>query len=334
MIGIGVIGFGYWGPNLVRNFAEASGARVVSVCDSRAERLALVAKRYPGVKTTTSADEVLNDPAVDAVIIATPVATHYALVKQALQNNRHVLVTKPLTDAVAYAQELVELAAKKNRMLMLDHTFLYKGAVRTIKDMVSAGKLGDLYYYDSVRVNLGLFQHDVNVLWDLAVHDLSIMDYILGAEPREVSAAGIAHVEGRPEDIAYLTCFFEQNMIAHLHVNWLAPVKVRKTLIGGSKQMIVYDDLELDAPLKIFDKGIDISSSEGIYQALVSYRTGDMWAPHVDSREALAIEAAHFIDCVTNNKRPLTDGESGVRMVRILEAANESLAANGKPVKL
>jgi len=334
MIGIGVIGYGYWGPNLVRNFAEATGARVVSVSDSRAERLALVNKRYPGVKTTTNADEVINDPAVDAVVIATPVATHYTLVKQALQNNRHVLVTKPLTDAVAYAQELVELAEKKQRVLMLDHTFLYKGAVRTIKDMVRAGKLGDLYYYDSVRVNLGLFQHDVNVLWDLAVHDLSIMDYILGVQPREISAAGIAHVNGRPEDIAYLTCFFEQNLIAHLHVNWLAPVKVRKTLIGGSKQMIVYDDLELDAPLKIFDKGIDISSSEGIYQALVSYRTGDMWAPQVDGREALANEAAHFIDCVTNNKRPLTDGESGVRMVRILEAANESLAAHGRPVAI
>jgi len=334
MIGIGVIGYGYWGPNLVRNFAEAQGARVVSVCDSRAERLAPVSKRYPGVKTTTSADEVLNDPAVDAVIIATPVATHHALVKQALQNNRHVLVTKPLTDSVVDAQELVELAAKKNRVLMLDHTFLYKGSVRTIKDMVQAGKLGNLYYYDSVRVNLGLFQHDVNVLWDLAVHDLSIMDYILGVQPREVSAAGIAHVAGRPEDIAYLTCFFEQNLIAHLHVNWLAPVKVRKTLIGGNKQMIVYDDLEPDAPLKIYDKGIDISSSEGIYQALVSYRTGDMWAPQVDMREALSAEAAHFVDCVTHNKRPLTDGESGVRMVRILEAANESLAAHGKPVKL
>lgn len=334
MIGIGVIGYGYWGPNLLRNFAESAGARVVAVSDSRQDRMALAAKRYPALKTCANYDELLKDPQIDAVVIATPVATHYEIAKKALENGKHVLITKPLTDSVTTSQELVELAAKKKRVLMLDHTFIYKGVIRSIRQMIESGRLGELYYYDSVRVNLGLFQHDVNVLWDLAVHDLSIMDYVLGVAPKAVSATGIAHVKGRPEDVAYMTCFFEQNLIAHLHVNWLAPVKVRKTLIGGAKQMIVYDDLEVDAPLKVFDKGIDISSREGIYEALVSYRTGDMWAPQVDAREALAVETAHFIECVTQNKRPITDGESGVRMVRVLEAANTSLAKNGQPVEL
>lgn len=334
MIGIGVIGYGYWGPNLLRNFAESAGARVVSVSDSRTDRMALAAKRYPALKTCANYDELLKDSQIDAVIIATPVATHYEIAKKALENGKHVLITKPLTASVTTSQELVELAAKKKLVLMLDHTFIYKGVIRSIRQMIESGRLGELYYYDSVRVNLGLFQHDVNVLWDLAVHDLSIMDYVLGVAPKAVSATGIAHVKGRPEDVAYMTCFFEQNLIAHLHVNWLAPVKVRKTLIGGAKQMIVYDDLEVDAPLKVFDKGIDISSREGIYEALVSYRTGDMWAPQVDAREALAVETAHFIECVTQNKRPITDGESGVRMVRVLEAANTSLAKNGQPVEL
>jgi predicted dehydrogenase len=334
MIRLGVIGYGYWGPNLVRNFAEAKGATVAAVSDSRPERLSLVSSRYPSVTTCTDPNAILNDSSIDAVVIATPVATHFDLARRALENGKHVLITKPLTDSVALAEELVELAAKKKRVLMLDHTFIYKGAVRTIKDFVSSGRLGKLYYYDSVRVNLGLFQHDVNVLWDLAVHDLSIMDYVLNMLPCAVSATGIAHVKGEPEDVAYLTCFFEQNLIAHFHVNWLAPVKVRKTLIGGDKQMIVYDDLEPDAPLKVFDKGIDLASREGIYQALVNYRTGDMWAPHVDPREALSAEAAHFIDCVANGARCETDGASGVRLVRVLEAANRSLATNGQPVEL
>jgi predicted dehydrogenase len=335
MIGIGVIGYGYWGPNLVRNFAEAQRAQVRMVSDLRPERLSQARIRYPGITTTTDHRELIANPAIDAVVIATPVSTHFDLAMQALQAGKHVLVEKPLTASAEQGERLIEEAARRQRLLMVDHTFVYTSAVRKIKELVDDGRLGRLYYYDSVRINLGLFQHDVNVLWDLAVHDLSIMDYVLGTQPSAVAATGMAHVPGKSEDVAYLTCFFDDRLIAHFHVNWLAPVKMRRTLIGGDRQMIVYDDLEPSEKIKVYDKGITLNAGpEGVYQMLVGYRTGDMWAPQLSATEALRTEALHVLECIESGQRPLTDGQVGLNVVKILEAATESLAQRGRPVTL
>jgi len=335
MIGIGIVGYGYWGPNLVRNFAEAAGSRVAVVSDLRPDRLALAQSRYPAIRTTNAHRSLVDDPAVDAVVIATPVSTHFDLALQALRAGKHVLVEKPLTETSDQALRLIEEAQRRNLVLMVDHTFVYTGAVRKIKELVDDERLGRLYYYDSVRVNLGLFQHDVNVLWDLAVHDLSIMDYVLGRQPSAVAATGMAHVPGRPEDVAYLTCFFDDSMIAHFHVNWLAPVKIRRTLIGGDQRMIVYDDLEPSEKIKVYDKGITLNNGpEGVYQMLVGYRTGDMWAPQLNTTEALRVEALHFLECIAQGKQPVTNGQVGLNVVRVLEAANQSLAQRGRPIEL
>jgi predicted dehydrogenase len=300
-----------------------------------ADRLALVQKRYPATKTTNDPRELLADPAIDAVAIATPVASHFELAIQALRAGKHVLVEKPLTATVEHGERLLEEAARCKRVLMVDHTFVYTGAVRKIKDLVRGGDIGKLYYYDSVRVNLGIFQHDVSVLWDLAVHDLSIMDYLLDARPTAVAAVAAAHVPGQPKDVAYLNCFFDDNLIAHFHVNWLAPVKVRRTLIGGDRQMIVYDDLEPAEKIKVYNKGITLSNGrENMYKALVGYRTGDMWAPQLDDTEAIRVEANHFIECIEKGTQPITSGQVGVRVVRILEAASHSISQRGRPVEL
>ncbi len=334
MIHIGVIGYGYWGPNLVRNFLECGAAEVKAVSDLRPDRLKQVAGRYPAVKTTADHRELLADPGIDAIAIATPVSSHYELALQALQAGKHVLVEKPFTATVEQGRRLVEEADRRRLTLMVDHTFLFTPAVRKVKELVDAGELGRLYYYDSVRVNLGLFQHDVNVLWDLAVHDLSIMDFILGSAPQAVSATGVAHVDGQPEDMAFLTCYFPERVIAHFHVNWLAPVKIRRTLIGGDRKMIVYDDLEPSEKIKVYDKGITVNEPDGVYRMMVGYRTGDMWAPQLATTEALREEARHFIDCIENGRRPLTDGAAGLDVVRILEAASTSMRNRGQPVEL
>jgi predicted dehydrogenase len=334
MVGIGVIGYGYWGPNLVRNFAEVPGARVIAVCDSSPARLAAVQGRYPGVRTVTEHRELVGDPAVDAVVIATPVSTHFALALEALEAGKHVLVEKPITARSDHARRLIDEAERRNLVLMVDHTFVYTGAVQKIRELVATDVLGDIYYYDSTRVNLGLFQHDVNVLWDLAVHDLSIMDYILPSKPVAVSATGISHFKGEPENIAYLTLFFETPLISHIHANWLAPVKLRRTLIGGSRRMVVYDDLEPSEKVKVYDKGVGLSGSEGVYQMLISYRTGDMWAPNLDMTEGLRTEARHFIRCIEHGQRPMTDGHAGLQVVNLLEAAQRSMAERGRPVDL
>jgi predicted dehydrogenase len=335
MIGVGVIGYGYWGPNLVRNFADLASTTVVAVCDQRPERLALAQRRYPGIQTTTDATALIANPSVDAVVIATPVEHHCDLAMLAIREGKHVLVEKPIASSSAQASRMIEEAARRRVVLMVDHTFVYTSAVRAIRDLVDRGELGEVYYYDSVRINLGLFQHDVNVLWDLAVHDLSIMDYILQRTPTAVSATGLAHVPGKPENIAYMTMFFDGPLIGHVHVNWLAPVKVRRTLLGGSRRMVVFDDLEASEKVKVYDKGISVNPSpENVYQMLVGYRTGDMWAPKVDVSEALNVEAVHFADCISADKRPLTDGEAGLRVVRLLEAATESMAARGRLVSL
>lgn len=334
-INIGVIGYGYWGPNLVRTFADLPGAKVVAVSDFKIERLAKVQSRYPAVKVTTDSQDLFADPNIDAIAIATPVSTHYDLALAALQAGKHVLVEKPMTVNSEQAIRLIEEAQQRNLVLMVDHTFVYTGAVRKMQELVASKAIGDVYYYDSVRVNLGLFQHDVNVIWDLAVHDLSIMDYVLQAKPVAVSATGMSHIPGEPENIAYLTLFFDNSAIAHIHVNWLAPVKVRRTLLGGSQKMICYDDLEPSEKIKVYDKGITVNGSpENVYQMLVGYRTGDMWSPKLDMTEALQTEALHFVDCIQQGKRPITDGEAGLRVVRILEAATQSIKQQGQLVEL
>jgi predicted dehydrogenase len=339
VIGIGIVGYGYWGPNLLRNFSEVPGCRVVSVSDLRDARLAQVRSRYPAVKTTSSFDDLIVDPQIDAVVIATPVCTHFDLAMQALRAGKHVLVEKPMAMTSDDAQRLIDEADKRQLVLAVDHTFVYTGAVRKIRELIAEGGIGDLYYYDSVRVNLGLFQHDVNVIWDLAVHDLSIMDYVLPFRPCAVSATGMGHVAGKPEDIAYLTLMFDAPLIAHAHVNWLAPVKMRQTLIGGSRRMIVYDDVEPSEKIKIFDKGITLNGNgkgngEQLYELLVGYRTGDMLAPQLDMTEALLREARHFVQCIEKGEEPLANGQSGLRVVRLLEAATRSMRDRGRVVEL
>ena len=273
---------------------------------------------------TTEVDDIVTSSEIDAVAIVTPVSYHYELAKKALENGKHVFVEKPFTATSAQAEELVELAERRNLLIMVDHTFLFTGAVRKIKQLIDEGALGPLYYYDSTRVNLGLFQHDVNVLWDLAPHDLSIMDYLIGLEPELVVATGGAHVNSF-ENIAYLTVYFPNNVLAHINVNWLSPVKVRTTLIGGQKRMLVWNDLDPSEKLRVYDKGAELGTAQGVHQALVSYRTGDMWAPKIEELEALQIETRYFLDCIKNGVKPFNDGQAGLRVVRILEAAELSL---------
>lgn len=332
---IGVIGYGYWGPNLVRNFSEVPDAQVVAVSDLDEQRLRLVKARYPAIAITTDHETLLSNRDIDAIVIATPVASHYAIALQALRSKKHVFIEKPLTQTAAQGERLIEEADKHNLTLHVDHTFVYTGAVRKIRALVSDGEVGELYYYDSVRVSLGLFRPDVNVIWDLAVHDLSIMDYVFPLSPIAVSATGVSHVPGEPANIAYLTLFFENNAIAHLHVNWLAPVKVRRTLIGGSRKMIIYDDLEPSEKVKVYDKGITVNGSkESMYDVMIGYRTGDVWAPKLEVTEALLAEARYFIRCITHGERSITDGRAGLRVVRILEAATQSMNTRGRPVEL
>ena len=335
MITIGVIGYGYWGPNLVRNFAEVPGGQVGFVTDIRTERLSQVRGRYPAVRVSTDYRDLINDPAVDAVAVATPVSSHFDLAMAALRAGKHVLVEKPMTANADQSLALIDEADRRGLVLMVDHTFVYTNAVKKIRELTQAGDLGEIYYYDSVRINLGLFQHDVNVLWDLAVHDLSIMDYVLAQTPVSVSATGLAHVAGEPENIAYMTMFFDGRLIAHVHVNWLAPVKVRRTLLGGSRRMIVFDDLEASEKIKVYDRGISVNASaENVYQMLIGYRAGDMWAPQLPLAEALQTEAKHFIECIDQRKTPTTDGHAGLRVVRMLEAATQSMMRHGALVPL
>jgi predicted dehydrogenase len=333
--GIGVIGYGYWGPNLVRNFMDTPASEVVAVADLRADRLAGLRRRYPTIEALSDYRDLIRDPRVEAVVVATPVSTHFPLALQALQAGKHVLVEKPLAASAAEAERLIEEAQRRGRVLMVDHTFVYTGAVRKIHELTAAGALGDIYYYDSVRVNLGLFQHDVNVIWDLAVHDLSIIDYLLPDRPRAVAATAISHFPGQPENMAYLTLFFDEPLLAHVHVNWLSPVKVRRTLIGGSRQMVVYDDLEPSEKVKLYDRGVSVNESpESLYAMLVSYRTGDMSAPQLDISEALHTEALHFIRCIQEGEQPVTDGLAGLRVVHILEAATRSVEQQSRQIPL
>jgi predicted dehydrogenase len=337
MIRVGVIGYGYWGPNIVRNFQSLDLDCVKSLSDLNPKALAKAKKSYPSLNVTTDCHEILRSPEIDAVAVITPVATHYPLVKEALENGKHVFVEKPFTDSIAHAEELVELAEKKHLKIMVDHTFLFTGAVKKTKELIDKGALGKIYYYDSMRVNLGLFQTDVNVVWDLAPHDLSIMQYLITEKPQAVVATGEHHVNGK-EDVAYITVYLENNVIAHFNVNWLSPVKVRMTLIGGEKKMLVWNDLVADEKLRVYDKGVQKTNGKGnangIYEMLVSYRMGDVWAPRIENTEALKVETQYFLDCIEKDENPFNDGKAGLEIVRILQAANESLAKKGGMVYL
>ena len=333
MVKFGVIGYGYWGPNVVRNLDRLESAEVVAVCDKSPASRKKVAKAYPDVLVTEDSAELMSSPDIDAIAVVTPVWTHYELAKAALLNGKHIFVEKPFTSNAAQAQELIELAAQRNLKIMVDHTFLFTGAVTKIKQLLDDGSLGKLYYYDSTRVNLGLFQHDVNVVWDLAPHDLSIIDHLIEQAPEALSATGQTHLNGH-EDVAYITVYFPDKVIAHINVNWLSPVKVRTTLIGGEKKMLVWNDLEVDEKIKIYDKGVKVTSREGLYDLLVHYRSGDMWAPQIEQVEALTRELSYFVDCIANYKTPVNDGEAGLRVVRMLEAANESIRKRGAMVRL
>ncbi len=329
----GVIGYGYWGPNVVRNLMSLEESRVVAIAEiSQAARVRAL-KAYPGLKVTADAMEVITSSETDAIAVVSPVWTHYELTKAALENGKHVFVEKPFTSNAAQGEELVNLAAQKNLKIMVDHTFLFTGAVKKISQLLEEGSLGNLYYYDSTRVNLGLFQHDVNVLWDLAPHDLSIMDYLIKADPEAIVATGQGHLNGH-EDVAFVTLYFPDNVIAHINVNWLSPVKVRTTLIGGEKRMVVWNDLEADEKVKVYDKGVKISSREGVYELLVSYRSGDMWAPQLEQVEALRKELTYFVDCISSGQEPFNDGCAGLRVVKMLETASESLSKKGELVYL
>jgi predicted dehydrogenase len=275
---------------------------------------------------------MVTSKAVDAVAVVTPVATHYELARLCLENGKHVFVEKPFTATTAQAEELIELAEQKHLKIMVDHTFLFTGAVRKMRELIDERALGALYYYDSVRVNLGPFRHDINVIWDLAPHDLSIMNYLIEKRPLGVVATGGSYVYGQ-EDMAYLTVYFPDNFIAHISVSWLSPVKVRTTRIVGEQRMLVWNELEADEKIKIYDKGISVTNG-GVYDLLVSYRSGDMWAPRIDQTEALKLETEYFIDCILHDKRPFNDGEAGLQVVQLLEVANLSLRQRGRLVNL
>ena len=330
---VGVIGYGYWGPNIVRNLHGQKSLQVAMVCDKSSAALGRVRRAYSDVLTVSDPLEVLRSPEVDAVAVITPVWTHYELAKAALEHGKHLFIEKPFTSNSAQAEELIELAARKKLTIMVDHTFLFTGAVRKIRELAESGTLGDLYYYDSLRVNLGLFQHDVSVIWDLAPHDLSIMDHIIKAEPEAIVATGEKHLNG-VEDVAYMTLYFPRSIIAHINVNWLSPVKIRTTLIGGQKKMVVWNDLVADEKVRVYDKGVQITSGEGIRDLLVSYRSGDMWAPQLEQLEALHVELDYFANCIMNNKTPFNDGHAGLRVVRMLEAAEESIQKKGQLIRL
>ena len=329
----GVIGYGYWGPNVTRNLMGLDGSEVSMIADRSPAAQARAHKACPGVKIVSSAMDVICSTETDAVAIVSPVWTHYELTKAALLNGKHVFVEKPFTSSSEQGEELINLAEQKNLKIMVDHTFLFTGAVKRIGQLIDEGALGNLYYYDSTRVNLGLFQHDINVVWDLAPHDLSIMDHLIKATPEGIVATGEGHLNGH-EDVAFMTLYFPEKVIAHINVNWLSPVKVRTTLIGGEKRMIVWNDLEADEKVKVYDKGVKITSREGVYDLLVSYRSGDMWSPQLEQVEALRQELGYFVDCISTGKEPFNNGHAGLRVVRMLEAASKSMSTKGDFVRL
>jgi predicted dehydrogenase len=334
-IGVAIVGAGYWGQNLIRNFWDTEGCRLVLVCDTDSVVLSKALRRYPTIEVTQQYAAVLRHLGAEAVVIATPASTHYEFARCALEAGKHVLVEKPLAANSTEAVSLIELAAAKQKILMVDHTFLYTAAVRRMKQLVDAGEIGELLYFDSVRINLGLLQSDTNVLWDLGPHDFSILDHLCNLQPKSVSAIAGKHLGYPFEDIVYVTVRYDSSFIAHFHLNWLSPVKVRLTLVGGSKKMIVYDDMESNEKVKVYDKGVSVNQSlESRNRLLASYRKGDMFAPNLDTSEALRLVAREFVSSIAENRSPLTDGAAGYRVVRLLEAAQQSIEENGREIEL
>ncbi len=335
MLRVGIIGYGYWGPNLLRNFTELPDATVAAVADLSPKRLEAASRRFPSIKTTQYFQDIITDPEIDAVAVATPVSTHFELGMAVLKAGKHLWLEKPMTETSLQAEKLAGEAEKRSLTLLVDHTFIYTGAVRKMGEIVKNGGLGEIYYYDSTRVNLGLFQRDVNVIADLAVHDFSILDYLLNEHPTAVSASGINHFPGTPENLAYITLFYDSGTIAHANVSWLAPVKVRQVLVGGSQKMITYDDLEPSEKVKVYDKGISFTDDpKQIQEMRVGYRTGDMWAPKLDGAEALSVAARHFFSCIDTGETPITDGRLGLRIVELIEAASSSMGGRGETVHI
>lgn len=337
MISIGVIGYGYWGPNIVRNFNNQPEAEVRAVCDLDQKALGKVRESYPWVRTTNCCEDILTATDIDAVAIITPVSTHFALAKRALENGKHIFIEKPFTASVAEAEQLIELAERQRRIIMVDHTFLFCGAVKKIRELIDEDVLGDLYYFDSIRINLGLFQKDVNVVWDLAPHDLSIMLHLIGRDPVGVAATGISHFDNEIENVAYITVYFPGNLIAHCNISWLSPVKIRTTLIGGQKKMIVWNDLVADEKIRVYDRGVEGGhdlSREKSASLRTHYRMGDVWSPRFEETEALRSESKYFLDCVANDARPLNDGVNGLKVVGLLESAVKSLKMGGAVIYL
>lgn len=333
-ITVGVIGYGYWGPNIVRNFFSAANCTVKSVADGRPERLAALSKIFPTIKGVATSDEIILDNEIDAVVIATPVFSHFELAKKALENGKHVMIEKPMTSTVAEAEQLIELAGKKGLTLMVDHTFLYTGAVRKMKQLVDSGDMGNLNYYDSTRINLGLFQPDVNVVWDLAPHDISILYYLTNERPVSVSSTGVAHLKNGIENIAYVTLNFQSNMIAHFTCSWSSPVKIRKILVGGDKKMALFDDLEITEKVRVYDTGYSAVNDEEKRRLLVDYRTGDVHIPKLEMREALSGLAADFVATIQTKQEPVSGWKIGCDVVKVLEAAQRSIKLNGQEIKI
>ena len=333
MIKIGIIGCGYWGPNLIRNFSQLAEAKIVFVCDIDSSKLESIKRIYPYLQTVVDYSEVIKSSDVDAICVATPLDTHYKIAKEALLNNKNVLVEKPFTATVKEAEELVQIAKSRNLVLMVDHTFIYTGAVQKIKELVDRGELGKVYYFDSERINLGLLRSDANVIWDLATHDISIINYLFSQKPVNVSATGSSHVLNKKEEMAHITLRHEGGLMSHIHVSWLSPVKLRKILVGGDKKMVLYDDVEPVEKIKIYDKGIDIKPDQ-VTAFNPLYRGGDIIIPKIDQSEALKRLSEHFIDCIKYKKNPLTDGQQGINVLKILEAIQKSLDSNGQLIEI
>ena len=333
-LNIGIVGFGYWGPNLVRNFSASNQTVVKRVIDFKADRLAIVNQLYPSVLTSSNLSDLYKDSTIDAIVIATPVHTHFDIAKQALMEGKHVLIEKPVTSSFAQAQELLELGAKMNKVVMVDHTFLYTGAINYLQQFIANQHLGSLKYFDSTRINLGLFQHDVNVLWDLAPHDLSILSYIQNEQPISVNATGISQLNNGIENLAYLTLNYQSGFIAHLNCSWTSPVKIRTLLIGGDKKMILYNDLEPTEKIKVYDTGLEVTSDEERNRMLVDYRVGDVFIPKISGKEALAGVVTDFANACLSGTKPVSNIELGAKVVQILEAAQKSIKNSGNEVKL
>ena len=331
---IGIIGYGYWGPNLVRNFSLVNNCKVKMVSDFRQDRLVIVYKTYPGIKVTNNPEDILLSNEIDAVVIATPVFTHFSLAKKALENGKHVLLEKPMTSTIKEAEELINLAKQKGLLLMVDHTFLYTGAVMKMKQLINEKSIGEIQYFDSSRINLGLFQIDVNVLWDLAPHDISILLHLINKIPYSVNATGVSHTKNGIENVAYLTINYSENFIAHFSCSWTSPVKLRTMLIGGDKKMMVFNDLEPSEKIRIYDTGYNYKTDEEKNRLMVDYRTGDVYIPKLESKEALFGMASDFINSIINKTEPLSNAQLGLDVIQILEASQQSIKNNGKEIIL